>query len=217
MVVYGFGNSHIWSVIRESSDKSDVMIEDDLPGGHLIRIWKVGDTGATAYGLRYTESRTRSRESVLRHLAERTEESPVLFLVFGEVDITEHIGRHGDIRTDCQSALSGLDSLLETVRETYPQIRNVIIASSIPHHSRFRPDQIDRIREIEPIWESELQNFCAERKCKYLDWYGPLRDHIVEVGEENVFRSLEPNERHLSTSCRDLLVRILTDSLSLLS
>lgn len=82
------GNSHVRYFLGELTSGDDTH-EFDLHGHH-VTVAQFGITGATAWGLSNPQSRTGAGEKVRNYLAEH-DDIDLLVLVFGEVDVRDHI------------------------------------------------------------------------------------------------------------------------------
>lgn len=195
MRVFCFGNSHLWAMVG-SPGRSDELIEVDIDGIHVLG-WKLGSSGATAYSLDDESSETQAGSSLIRILDSYRNERKKVFMVFGEVDVTDHIGKHGDPEDL---------SISETI-ERYMQFCSklaarddvclIAIASTIPHSAEFNRSH-DHVVRISRKWNVALKESCLSNGFTYVDWYESLIGSNGEITDNMALHPNDPNERHMN-------------------
>lgn len=206
--IHCFGNSHIWALIG-GEGKNDERIEYAEEGVDLVG-WKFGSSGATAFGLMKRGSDTGAGEKIIATLDCEPGFKDIL-MVFGEVDVSSHIGNHGrSIEEETSAAIERYAEYLRLLAGRH-DTGLIMVTTVIPHSATFRGDDGPRIRKICSLWNSSLYEVCQREGFVYVDWYDILddsddvRDGILR---EDLCRDpLDPGECHLSDSARPLLIR----------
>lgn len=172
--------------------------------------WKFSNTGATAWGLLNENSRTGAGVGIKKILDSEPGQKDVL-LCFGEVDVVDHIGKHGT--PEDESLRQTVDRYMQFCREILdrPDTGVVLVTSTIPHSKIFRGSDHDRLRSLSERWNALVMTGCDANGLTYVDWYdcidgafGSPRDGNVEdIGEHD---PTSPNERHMSDAVRPVLL-----------
>jgi hypothetical protein len=79
-------------------------------------------------------------------------------------------------------------------------VEHVIIMGTVPHHSRFRPDEVERLEKASTLWDLRLRHECDAHGWSFIDVQAVV-DGQLKLGrtEEELFRDAkDPQERHLS-------------------
>lgn len=210
--LYIFGNSHVWCILG-SEGASDTRLESRDGDLELVG-WKLGGSGATAYGLVKRNSTTRAGESIVRLLDAEPGQKTVL-MVFGEVDVSEHIGRRGvpedeSIRDTVAQYIRYLRDLVAR-----PDVDSVLVASVVPHKSGYHADDGPRIRRICEGWCREISTALADEPgMTYVDWYSAIpKDSNGDILREFELRPGDMNDCHMATSLRPLLLQKVREAL----
>jgi hypothetical protein len=215
MLLHCFGNSHVWSLIG-SFGLSDQRIESS--DGDLRTVgWKLGGSGATAWALPDHGTTSGAGDKIVGILDSIPGKKDVL-MVFGEVDVTEHIGKHGeDITASIDHAVARYASYL-TMIEKRDDTGLVLVASTVPHSHRFRPIEHELLKSISRQWNAALEAACEPLNLTYVDWYdcvdsafgSPLDGEVEDCGERNPG---DPEERHMSDAVRPILLSAVRSAL----
>lgn len=212
MLVHVFGNSHVWTLFGLYGGPNDTRMQTVLDDGTVLWGWKLGSTGATAWGLANPNSQTGAGSAIVRILDADPTPAKTVLMVFGEVDVSGFIGPN----RPAELAVGRYAGYLHGI-QSRPDVRQVIVASVVPHSRTFHGDQHDRIVANCDDWNIHLMLECRTRGLTYLDWYTPL-DLADGEADGNVPDFLEhnandPGECHLSPDARPILAAALRASL----
>lgn len=206
MKLYVFGNSHIWALVG-GEGRSDEEIKCSA-GGLMMTGWKFSNSGATAYGLLKKNSVSRAGERIIEILDADPEPVKDMLLVFGEVDVTEHIGQHG-VEED-ESVATAISRYVEYIKTLIDRqdTGRILIASAIPHIPGFRNQQCERIRRVLIKWCSSLKEAVASLpKVSYVDWLHALPiDKNYDLPAQYVLHPNDPMDCHMSPSNQPILL-----------
>lgn len=214
MRIYCFGNSHIWALVG-GEGTSDVRIEHTEGDLELVG-WKLGSSGATAYGLSKKGSTTGAGESIVRILDEEPGKKDVL-MIFGEVDVSDHVGHHAGEDDDIRSAIDRYVEYLKTI-EARQDTGLVMVTSAVPHHSHFRGSDRERILRITRKWNSLLESSLEPTGMTYVDWFDSVdiaggSPADGEIDDSFAKNASDPGERHMNPLIRPVLVGAIRSAL----
>ncbi len=208
MRLHCFGNSHLWTLIG-GSPCANMRLELNVDEFELIG-WKLGASGATAYALLDHDTASGAGDRIPALLDLEDGDKDVL-MVFGEVDVTEHIGRHGgSVDDEVRIAVDRYAAYCRAILDR-DDVGMVLVASTIPHSHGFRPATHANLKTISEKWNAELQRSCLTAGLTYVDWYdcadaafgGALDGEVDDRGE---YMPSDPEERHMAESMRPTLV-----------
>lgn len=211
MKIFCFGNSHVWAFLNCPQKNNEEITKSY--GSLEISAWKLGDSGATAYGLMKKNSRTGAGETIQTILNSILGKKEIL-MVFGMVDITDHIGKHG---TEIQQ------SVVETIEKykEYLQLLNsrgdiahIFVASSIPFSKNFQPENFERLNNISNLWNAHLKKMCIDNNFKFVDWYTALDLAENDALDGHIPDSLalapnDKNETHMNENASPIMMGVL--------
>ncbi len=204
MILHCFGNSHLFALFGHASNGSsdELMTLDAQTGGPNLRGWKLGSSGATAYGLMKANSRTGAGDSIIRILNEEQGMKDVL-LVFGEVDVSVHIGNHGlDEDDDVRRVVARYVEFVTMLMDR-PDIGRVLVTSMIPHHAGL--NEFHRILRITMKWNQAIRSAVELAGLTYVDWFDCIANDDGSVLSGLCHNDLDNGELHLSKTAQSIL------------
>jgi hypothetical protein len=214
MLIYCFGNSHVWSLVGGFCKQADRIESSDEDLEFLG--WKLGDSGATAYGLMKKGSATRAGENIIKILDEEPGKKDVL-MVFGAVDVIVHIGKHGqDEDTEVANAINKYNEYLK-ILEARNDTGLILVTSTVAYSHNFKPHDHERIKRISAKWNKSLQDICVG-SIVYVDWYDCVDTFNASKRDGEVDDNLErnpadPNEMHMSLDVRPILIKSIRSAI----
>lgn len=192
MRLYVFGNSHVWTLFdwNAVAGRDSAILRSSAGDVELVGM---AVTGATAHNLGEDGSSTQAGPKLREMLDADPDPEKSLLVVFGEVDCSTHVGHHG---VGDGSAIVGTWGRYEQALrdiDSRPDVRHMLVASTIPHHANFRPAMRAEIAAISIVWNSEVRSMCGRLGWTYVDLYdrflGPdgvyARKGLDEGAEQN--------------------------------
>lgn len=187
MAVYVIGDSHARSLVRS-----------DIDGAHTSGSWVIfGVGGATAHNLINSSSETAARQQILDFLDSNDEDKDI-FLLFGDVDCTDHIKEANGVAVSIERYRSFVLEL-----SGRQDVRSVQTCKVYPRTSVFTMNGRDaaQINEVIALWNASL--------IDPVDTYTPLVGDDGFLHPEMSHSPTDPGERHLSKAGCDMVYNII--------
>lgn len=207
MRLHCFGNSHVWSILGPGPN--DARIERTDGDLELVG-WKLGNSGATAFALPMHNTSSGAGDHIVSILDAEPGQKDVL-MVFGEVDISTHIGHHGvPDGEDLDRTVARYAAFCKTILDR-PDTGLVLVASAVPHSHIFRAGEHRHLIALSEGWNERLLRYCDELGLTYVDWYRCLdgadgSPYDGEVEDLLARNPSDPDECHLSEHARPFLM-----------